>query len=270
MVLIKWSKLIFLIVNVFNRVCMEKVKTLLRKLQQQITEGDSAELLLATVQMMQLELAYLRDKQAVDLKESESASINLVPPVIRKPSASATYAIPEIEKKIIGILQIDEEELAAELDEIKRNAALMQQISGQSKPNLVFESEQTDIPTLSHQQIQQNSLQEEPTAELLEKEIPSVNDRLKETKVEISDTLSAGPIKDLKKAIGINDRFLYINDLFEGDESAFDRSVKIINGFSIWPEAEYWIRRELKKKRGWNDDSESVKQFDQLVRRRFS
>ena len=82
---------------------MEKVKTLLRKLQQQITEGDSAELLLATVQMMQLELAYLRDKQAVDLKESESASINLVPPVIRKPSASATYAIPEIEKKIIGI-----------------------------------------------------------------------------------------------------------------------------------------------------------------------
>ena len=62
MVLIQWSKLIFLIVNLFNRVCMEKVKTLLRKLQQQITEGDSAELLLTTVQMMQLELAYLRDK----------------------------------------------------------------------------------------------------------------------------------------------------------------------------------------------------------------
>ena len=169
MVLIQWSKLIFLIVNVFNRVCMEKVKSLLRKLQQQITEGDSAELLLVTVQMMQLELAYLRDKQVVDLKESESASINLAPPVIRKPTASETYAIPEIEKKIIGILQIDEEELAAELDEIKRNASLMQQISGQSKPNLVIESEQTVIPTLSQQQIQQNSLQEEPTAQLLSK-----------------------------------------------------------------------------------------------------
>ncbi len=270
MVLIQWSKLIFSIVNLFNRVCMEKVKTLLRKLQQQITEGDSAELLLTTVQMMQLELAYLRDKQAVDIKESESASINLAPPVIRKPLASATYAIPEIEKKIIGILQIDEEELAAELDEIKRNAALMQQISGQSKPNLVIESEQSDIPTFSQQPIQQNNLQEVPAVAWTEKETTSVNDRLKETKVEISDTLSAGPIKDLKKAIGINDRFLYINDLFEGDESAFDRSVKIINGFSIWPEAEYWIRRELKKKLGWKEDSESVQQFDQLVRRRFS
>jgi hypothetical protein len=272
MVLIQWSKLIFLIVNLFNRECMEKVKTLLRKLQQQITEGDSAELLLTTVQMMQLELAYLRDKQAIDLKESESASapINLAPPVIRKPLASATYAIPDIEKKIIGILQIDEEELAAELDEIKRNASLMQQISGQSKPNLVIESEQSDIPTFSQQLFQQNSLQEVPAAASTEKETPSVNDRLKETKVEISDTLSAGPIKDLKKAIGINDRFLYINDLFEGDESAFDRSVKIINGFSIWPEAEYWIRRELKKKLGWKEDSESVQQFDQLVRRRFS
>ena len=178
---------------------------------------------------------------------------------------------PEIEKKIIGILQIDEEELAAELDEIKRNAALMQQISGQSKPNLVFESEQADIPSLSfHQQIQQNSLQEDPNVELVGKEIPSVNDRLKETKVEISDTLSAGPIKDLKKAIGINDRFLYINDLFDVDEYAFDRTIKIINGFSILQEAEYWIGRELKKKLGWKEDSESVQQFDQLVRRRFS
>jgi hypothetical protein len=268
MVLIQWSKLIFLIVNLFNRVCMEKVKTLLRKLQEQITEGDSVDLLLTTVQMMELQLAYLRDKQAVDLKES--ASINLEPPIIQKPSASATYAIPEDEKNIIGILQIDEEELAAELDEIKRNASLMQQISGQSKPKFVFESEQADIPTLSQQQTQQSTLQEEPAKELVRNETPSINDRLKETKVEISDTLSAGPIKDLKKAIGINDRFLYINDLFAGDESAFEKSIKTINSFSIWPEAEYWVRRELKTKLGWKEDSESVQQFDQLVRRRFS
>ena len=249
---------------------MERVETLLRKLQQQFTEGDSAELLLATVQKLQLELAYLRDKQAVEKRELVAASLNVAPPVIQKPLASATYAIPDIEKKIIGILQIDEEEVAAELDEIRRNASLMQQISGQTKPNLIIESEEAVVPNAPPQEMLQRIEQQVPALPLTEKEIPSINERLKERKVEISDTLSAEPIKDLKKAIGINDRFLFVNELFGGDESVFDRSIKTINGFSIWPEAEYWIRRELKTKLGWREDSDSVRQFDQLVRRRFS
>ena len=123
---------------------MERVETLLRKLQQQFNEGVSAELLLNTVQMLQLELAHLRDKDSEELAKNEPVTIKLeppvVPPVIKKPLSTETYAIPDVEKKIIGILQIDEAELAAELDEIKQNALLMQQISGQSKAKLVIES----------------------------------------------------------------------------------------------------------------------------------
>jgi hypothetical protein len=184
--------------------------------------------------------------------------------------STATYAIPDVEKKIIGILQIDEEELAAELDEIKQNAMLMRQISGHSKPKFVVESEEVDIPTHSNQPIQPIVFQKVPEKQLVEPQAPSINDQLKENKVEVSDILSAGPIKDLKKAIGINDRFLFINELFDGDESVFERSIKTINSFSIWPEADYWIRRELKTKLGWKNDSLSVQLFDQLIRRRFS
>ena len=249
---------------------MERVETLLRKLQQQFNEGNSAELLLSTVQMLQQELAYLRDKKVEEFAETDLESIPSVPPVIQKPLASATYAIPEVEKKIIGILQIDEEELAAELDEIKRNASLMQQISGQSKPKLVVESEEVEIPVKSTQTIQPVVSQTVPEKQVEVNQALSINDQLKETKVEVSDSLSAVPIKDLKKAIGINDRFLFINDLFNGDESVFERSIKTINSFSIWPEADYWIRRELKTKLGWKEDSLTVQYFDQLVRRRFS
>ena len=77
-------------------------------------------------------------------------------------------------------------------------------------------------------------------------------------------------MKDLKKAIGVNDRFLYINELFRGDEAMYVLSIKTINGFSIYPEAEYWIRRELKTKLGWKDSDDTVRQFDQLVKRRFA
>lgn len=113
-----------------------------------------------------------------------------------------------------------------------------------------------EIPTLS-QQVKQA-------------EPESINDRLKQSKVELAEVLKESPIKDLRKAIGINDRFLFINELFRGDEAMYERSIKTINGFNIYPEAEYWISRELKTKLGWNIDHPSVLQFDQLVKRRFS
>ena len=98
----------------------------------------------------------------------------------------------------------------------------------------------------------------------------SLNDRLKMDKKELGSILKESPVKDLRKAIGINDRFVFINELFRGDEDMYERSIKTINAFNILPEAEYWIQRELKTKVGWNEDSEAVQHFDQLVRRRFA
>jgi hypothetical protein len=96
-----------------------------------------------------------------------------------------------------------------------------------------------------------------------------LNDRLRQGKMELAETLKEAPIRDLRKAIGINDRFLFINDLFRGDELMYERSIKTINSFNIFPEAEYWINRELKIKLGWGADDPIVIQFDQLIRRRF-
>lgn len=77
------------------------------------------------------------------------------------------------------------------------------------------------------------------------------------------------PIKDLKKSISINDRYLFINELFRGDESTYERSIKTINGFNIYQEASFWIERELKVKLGWEEKDPTVKDFMELVKRRF-
>jgi hypothetical protein len=100
--------------------------------------------------------------------------------------------------------------------------------------------------------------------------VKELNEKLKEQTREIAQKLQEVPIRDLRKAIGINDRYLYINDLFNGDEAMFERSVKTLNQFSILPEAEFWMQRELRIKLGWKEDNTLVQQFVQLVRRRFS
>jgi len=123
----------------------------------------------------------------------------------------------------------------------------------------------SDIPTFAYQQKEVFELNDS-----IARHEESLNESLKTEKTELGSILKEAPVRDLRKAIGINDRFVFINELFRGDEIMYERSIKTINTFSILPEAEYWIQRELKLKLAWNEKSDTVHLFDQLVRRRFS
>jgi hypothetical protein len=121
-----------------------------------------------------------------------------------------------------------------------------------------------EVPTLAQQQ---------PAREIndiIGQSHTSLNDRLKNGQTELSDVLTDVPVKDLKKAIGINDRYVFVNELFRGDEAMYERSIKTINAFRILPEAEYWMERELKVKLAWDDGKTTTQHFYQLVKRRFS
>lgn len=128
-----------------------------------------------------------------------------------------------------------------------------------------------EAPTLAQYQPPKKDMKlQKEINDLVGESKETLNDRLKENKKELAHVLKETPIKDLRKAIGVNDRFVFVNELFRGDETMYERSIKTINGFHILPEAEYWINRELKVKLGWDDYKESVQHFYHLVRRRFS
>ena len=251
---------------------MERVETLLKKLQDQFAQNASAEQLLLTVQMLQAELLHLQQNNGPVFKnDSVAVTVFNINPVLKENSNGVTKAA-EPEERIVEILQVDEAEIEAELLEIKRNAEALQQMSVHNKPNIVFETE-NDVPTLTQQQ-QPEAKKEEVPKEINEiahnSNQGSINEMLKQSKIDLGDTLTEVPVRDLRKAIGVNDRYLFINELFRGDEVAYERSIKTINSFSIFAEAEYWIQRELRVKNGWDARNEMVAQFYQLVKRRFS
>jgi hypothetical protein len=245
---------------------MERVETLLQKLQQQFNEKLSADQLLVTVQMLQHELTHVKGSQP--LKNNTAVTISMPLQMITQKGAeskAAAMAVPE--EKTVEILQVDEAAVEAELEEIKRNANVIQHMAAHTRPQSLFNAAEAEIPTLIHQQ---PVTPKKEVNDLAVTENKSLNDTLKEVTRELSAKLSDSPVKDLRKAIGVNDRFLFISELFRGDEAMYERSIKTINSFTIWPEAEYWIRRELKIKIGWADSNETVQQFDQLIKRRFS
>lgn len=244
---------------------MERVSTLIKKLQEQLEAKCDSEELLRTASMLVTEL------MQVSVKQTEKDRVSVIMPLsMRIVRESIEQNGQEAGEKIVEVLKVDEREIEEELEQIKRNAEAKNAMSVHARPDFVFDPIE-EMPTLAHQ----DPLPKKKTLLGDRNEIPfeypeSLNDRLKEKKIELSDKLTDAPIKDLRKAIGVNDRFVFLNELFRGDEAMYERSIKTIQNFSILAEAEYWIRRELKVKIGWHDNHPVVKQFDALVRRRFA
>ena len=244
---------------------MERVGTLINKLQEQYNQQAGANKLLLTAQML---LAELQQKNTT----GSNGKISVTMPSIM--AAQVQENIPEPEAFIPP--QVEEAPIEIIPTQVEKEEPLALPIENEKKEEPVVEVANTSwlfdhvatVPTLAHQNAKE--VFELNATMVAHQEVESHNDKLKEQRIEVAAVLQGSPIKDLKKAIGINDRYVFINELFRGDENMYERSIKTINAFSIYPEAEYWIQREMKTKLGWTEDTEAVRLFDQLVKRRFS
>lgn len=238
---------------------MERIESLIARLQQQFEQGTDPAVMLGTVQLLEFELSNMRSAVRQSLGTSKVA---VVLPIVQAAPQSLGQAVgAEYEK--YAPKPADEPPPVKEIKEtylLDEGAVSLVQKNGQL--DMVFDP-MMEIPTLTQQGREKEVNDMAGSGE-------SLNDKLKGGKTELVERLKETPVKDLRKAIGINDRFLFINELFRGDENMYERCIKTINSFNIYAEAEYWISRELKVKLGWNSDSETVLHFDQLVKRRFS
>ncbi len=77
------------------------------------------------------------------------------------------------------------------------------------------------------------------------------------------------PITDLKSAITINQKFLFISRLFNDDKDAFEMAVKKINTFTSYLEADDYVQNNLKRQFDWEMKNPTVKEMMELIERRF-
>jgi len=235
---------------------MERIEALLRKLKEQFDQHTDPNVMLGTVKLLEFELTKLRSGNSQSLG---TAKVSVILP-------SSNTVTSQYEKYAPRPVVEKEEVIKEPVQEVKETVLIdngsVSVVQKNGQLDMVFDP-MTEIPTLSHQGKEKETIENAREGE-------SINDKLRQSKTELMEVLKETPVKDLRKAVGINDRFLFINDLFRGDESMYERSIKTINSFNIYAEAEYWINRELKVKLGWPTEHPSVDHFDQLVKRRFS
>ncbi len=89
---------------------------------------------------------------------------------------------------------------------------------------------------------------------------------------DISQKLSASKLDDLQKALGLNEKFLYINELFGGDVGQFQSAIKTLNEGENFEAARHYIEQNLIAQNEWMSKNKRpvAKDFIKLVRRRYA
>lgn len=77
--------------------------------------------------------------------------------------------------------------------------------------------------------------------------------------------LSNRPVSSIRAAVGINDRFQYIRELFEGSSEKYADTVAALDSMTVVNDALTYIQQNFQ----WKDNETSLK-FINLIKRRFA
>lgn len=97
----------------------------------------------------------------------------------------------------------------------------------------------------------------------------SLNDLLAKTNAQGDEPVKA-PIADLKQAINLNEKLLFIKDLFKGYNLAYSEAIDIVNKMNSFESANNFLQSNYSLKYDWASKQATVDQFYELLNRRFS
>ena len=96
-----------------------------------------------------------------------------------------------------------------------------------------------------------------------------MHDRLAENvgeRKDLSTVMKSRPISDIESAIGLNEKFLFIKELFAGNAHRYKETIDTLNNASGYDEAITFIRQNF----SWDEEDPVVMQLFELVHRRHS
>lgn len=121
---------------------------------------------------------------------------------------------------------------------------------------------QEEIEEGVQEAVEQIEQQMEETLKMVMPSIPQSGQSL-------AEKLSQAKVHDLTKAFGISEKFLFMNELFEGDSDSYKSALNTLNSFESWDEAEKELLN-LSNNYKWDQESEYVTRFMTVVERRYA
>jgi hypothetical protein len=101
---------------------------------------------------------------------------------------------------------------------------------------------------------------------------PTIHERIAAVNTAFSSIAShqqRKPIQDLKRAIGLNEKFLFINHLFDGNLQVYNQAIDFLDSASGKNAAMEYIQQTLLPQFSWDINSQPCHLFLEVVERRF-
>jgi hypothetical protein len=95
----------------------------------------------------------------------------------------------------------------------------------------------------------------------------SFNEKIASLKHEddVLEILKTKPLSSLSEAIGISDKFLFISEIFNGDQESYNQTIQKLEAVGSYSDAMAVIMSHA----GENTENEAVKQLLELIKRKF-
>ena len=102
--------------------------------------------------------------------------------------------------------------------------------------------------------------------EVINHDVRTLADTIAPPRDMASEIARSEPVTDLRRAIGINDRFLMIRDLFGGNADAYEQAITELDGFHDLDECMIYIAENF----AWNSSSDGARFLMELLERKYA
>ena len=212
------------------------------------------------------------EKMQAVLENVEPIKIDTTPsptPIELVKQVNLIDAIKEVEQ----VVAQDSTKDANALQDVAQDASQDEEVEEEEGDDeeIVFQLIPNDEPvaeTPDMTVVPETATEEAPKGEV--KPMVSLNDTFKENasqQATIAKKLEESPIADLKKNISLNQRFQFCKDLFKGNNQEYEVTLEKLNNTNR--DEAIRVLQTLKDKYSWNPDSMAVKDFTDLVTRRY-
>ncbi len=100
---------------------------------------------------------------------------------------------------------------------------------------------------------------------------PTLNDNFRKAPAaSLADTHSNQRIESLKNSISINQRFSFINELFNGENMAYYHTIKALDEYTDPEAAKRYITHEVASRYDWSKKQEHVNKLLRLIERKYA
>ncbi len=80
---------------------------------------------------------------------------------------------------------------------------------------------------------------------------------------------STKPVQDLQALINLNDKLLFVKELFNGYNLAYAEAINILNRYTSFEQAEHFLNLNYTVKNNWKEKPATVERFYGVLRKRF-